>query len=160
MKRINLMLATFFVVSLSTSVGADWRSLVTDAHTQADLILQGTVQSVDDQTAVDGGHVYRLKVTSQTKGAAADEILVRMGGFFYTVQLEVDDSVLVFLKSVNGGRFSPGAPAYLPIEAESLRPMVFMVSRAGVKPVDDRLGPEFDKVTGAEIDDLLSSLEP
>jgi hypothetical protein len=161
MKRIVLLLATFFVICLSTAASADdWRALVTDAYSKADLVMSGTVQSVDNQTAVDGGHVYRLQVTDRNKGSAGEDVLIRAGGFFYTVPLEVDESVLVFLKSVNGARFSAGAPAYSLVEVASLRPMVFKVSGARVKAVDNRLGPEFDNVTGAEINDFLSSLKP
>lgn len=168
MNRIALLITTFIVVCLSTSVGAadpdGWRALVIDAYTKAELVMHGTIQSVDNQTSRDGGHVYRLAVTSQEKGDPMDQILIRAGGFFYTVPLEVGESVLVFLKPVNGGGFSDrGAPAYSLVEVTSLRPMVFKLSgasRASVKPVDNRLGPEFDKVTGAEIDDLLSSLKP
>ena len=74
--------------------------------------------------------------------------------------LGVDESVLVFLKSVRGGQSSNGGPSYSLVEVATLRPMVFKVSGAYAKPVDNRLGPEFANVTSAELDNLLSSLKP
>lgn len=171
MKRVFLWVAMFFVAGLATPVGAagpdaDWRELTAEAYTQADLVLHGTVQSVDDQTEVDGGHVYSLQVTSQQKGAPQEQVLVRAGGFFYHVPLNVGESVLVFLKSTSGGASKGGNNSRRPgrvyslVEVATLRPMVFRVTGADARPVDNRLQPEFANVTNEELDKLLSAVKP
>ena len=171
MKRVFLLVAMFFVASLATPVGAaspddDWRELAAEAYTQADLVMHGIVQSVDDQTEVDGGHVYSLQVTSQQKGAPEEHVLVRAGGFFYHVPLNVGESVLVFLKSTSGGQSTSGdnsrsqGRVYSLVEVATLRPMVFRVSGTDARPVDNRLQPEFANVTNEELDKLLSAVKP
>ncbi len=171
MKKVFLWVTMFFVASLATAVGAagsgaDWRELAAEAYTQADLVMQGTVQSVDDQTEVDGGHVYSLQVTSQQKGAPEEYVLVRAGGFFYRVQLEIGDSVLVFLKSTSGGQSMSvnnsrnQGRVYSLVEVATLRPMVFRVSETDARPVDNRLQQEFANVTNKELDELLSAIKP
>lgn len=159
MKRTALLIAIFFIAILATPVDAaspdaDWRALVAEAFTQADLVMHGNVQSVDDQTAVDGGHVYQFQLTSQLKGAPVKLVSVRAGGFFYRVPLNVGESVLVFLKSTSG------APIYSLVEVAPVRPMVFRMSGANANPVDSRLQSEFANVTNEQLDNLLSSIEP
>ena len=174
MKRIVLMIAAAVAVVLSGPLGAadlgsDWRELVTEAYGKADIVMRGTVKSVEDQTMVDGGHVYSLLVTSSEKGVAASEVIVRAGGFFYLVPLDVGESVLMFLKSVNNAdradagnpdRAAAGNPAYGLIEVAPLRPMVFLMSGTEAKPVDSRLGAEFSDVKITELDSLLASIKP
>ena len=171
MKLTVLPVATFCVVILAAPVSAanpnaNWRELIEEAYTKADLVMSGTVQSVDDQTAVDGGHVYSLQVTGQQKGAPQKQVLVRAGGFFYQVILEKGDSVTVFLKSRAGGNADRrGAPAgqgkvYSLVEAASLRPMVFKVAGNEARPVDQRLKAEFADVSADEVEDFLSSIQP
>ena len=176
MKRTFLLIVPFFVVSLATPViaadpDANWRALATEAYTQADLVVRGTVQSVDDQTMVDGGHVYSLQVTDRQKGASGEQVKVRAGGFFYRVALTKGDSILVFLKSTNGGRYRSGIsakpgqtdspePVYSLIEVAGLRPMVFRESGKETRPVDNRLQSEFSNVSNEEMDDLLANIKP
>lgn len=171
MKFTVLPVAAFFVVILATPASAanpdaNWHALIREAYTQADLVMRGTVQSVDDQTAVDGGHVYNLQVTDLKKGTAGERVLVRAGGFFYRVQLNKGESVLLFLKSTKGDETMKGAKTtsqrqvYSPIEAATLKPMVFRVSAAEAKPVDNRLQADFANVSANQIEDLLSSIKP
>lgn len=162
MKRIILTAVTFFIVSLAMPAGAadDWRALTEEAYAQADLVVRGTVQSVDDQTEVDGGHVYSLQVSSLDKGLAEDSILVRAGGFFYTVRVNVGESLLVFLKTTKGGHSASKAPVYSLVEVATLKPMVFLASGNEVKPVDKRLQPEFANVDLADFENLLSAINP
>lgn len=183
MKRVVLLIATFYVVSFAIPVSAqnpnaNWRALATKAYKQADLVMHGTVQSVDDQTMVDGGHVYSIQVTSLEKGAPTEQVLVRAGGFFYHVPLDVGESVLVFLKSnsvakpasgdtsatsenfSSGGKSRGQGPAYSLVEVATLRPMVFRVSGKNARPVDKRLQSEFANVTNEELGNLLSAINP
>jgi len=177
MKRVVLLVVSFFVVSLATPViaanpNANWRALVAEAYTQSELVVRGTVQSIDDQTMVDGGHVYKLKVTGRQKGAPGEQVMVRAGGFFYHVPLNKGESVLVFLKSTNAGKHTGAGkssngikPAgqgqvYSLVEVATLRPMVFRVSGKDAKPVDNRLQAEFANVTSKEMDNLLSTIKP
>ena len=159
MKRIALLIAMFFIAILATPVdaanpNANWRALAKEAYTKADLVMHGNVESVDDQTAVDGGHVYQLQITSQLKGAPVKHVSVRAGGYFYNVPLDVGESVLVFLKS------NRGAANYSMVEVAPIRPMVFRKSGANAKAVDKRLQSEFADVTNEQLDDLLSTIEP
>lgn len=183
MKRVVLLITTLFVVSFAINVGAqnqnaNWRALATKAYKQADLVMYGTVQSVDDQTMVDGGHVYSIQVTSLEKGASEEQVLVRAGGYFYRVPLNVGESVLVFLKSNGVGKPSSGdtpassdnlssgskskgqGPIYSLVEVATIRPMVFRVSGNNARPVDKRLQSEFANVTNEEFDNLLSTINP
>lgn len=170
MKITVLLVAAFFVVILATPApaanpNANWHALIREAHNQADIVMRGTVQSVDDQTAVDGGHVYSLQVTDLKKGTAAENVLVRAGGFFYRVPLNKGESVLLFLKSTNGNKTMNDAKTssqrqvYSLVEAATLKPMIFRVSAKETKPVDKRLQVDFANVSTDQIEDLLSSIE-
>jgi len=141
--------------SAASAADADWRALVEDAYKRADLVVSGTVTSVNDQTAVDGGHIYGLELTGQQKGAPESQLQVRAGGFFYLVSLEAGDEVMLFLRST-----SDKSQPYALVEAEGLRPMAFRVSGADARPVDDRLDSIFASVTVADLNGLLSSIEP
>ena len=162
MKRTILTAVTFLIAGLAIPASAadEWRALAEQAYAQADLVVRGTVQSVDDQTERDGGHVYRLQVNSLDKGLAEDSILVRAGGFFYSVHVNVGESLLVFLKSTKGGQSASNAPVYSLVEVASLRPMVFLAAGNEVKPVDKRLQAEFANVGLADFKNVLSAINP
>ncbi len=165
MKQIVLLITLFSAVSLSSPLGAqnpnaNWRALVSKAYSQSDVVMSGEVLSIDDQTARDGGHVYSLRVTGRHKGGPQEQISVRAGGFFYTVPLEVDESVLLFLKSTRSGKSSVRGPDYSMVEVATLRPMAFRLSGPDAKPVDRRLQAEFAQVSAQEIEDFLSSIRP
>ena len=142
------------------SSNADWRALVSEAYGKSDLIVRGTVESARDETEVDGGHVYTLRVTGQQKGPAEQSVSLRAGGFFYTVPLAVGDSVLLFLKSSGRDAAVRGGPAYSVVEVATLTPMAFRLQGAEAKPVDNRLQPDFAGVTADEIEGLLRSIQP
>jgi len=176
MRRAIFLIAIFLVITPAVTIGApnpnaNWRALVAEAYAKSNLVMSGTVQSVEDQTMVDGGHVYNLHVTNRHKGDSGERVKVRAGGFFYRVALNKGDSVLVFLKSTKGGRHTSGTsakpgqtdslgPVYSLIEIAGLRPMVFRESGTHTRPVDNRLQSEFSNVTSEEMKDLLANIKP
>lgn len=139
---------------------ANWRALVAEAYAKSDLVVQGTVESVKDETEVDGGHVYTLRVTDQHKGTAEQKVSVRAGGFFYVVPMDIGEPVLLFLKSVGREAQARGGPAYSVVEVATLTPMAFRMQGAQAKPVDQRLQPDFAGVTANELDQLLRTVKP
>lgn len=169
MKRLIVLFTAIFAVGTAAAAwaagpDADWRAVVADAYSKSDLVMRGTVQSVDDQTHRDGGHVYGLLATEWFKGASREMVSIRAGGYFYLVPLAVDDSVLLFLKSAGGGpaagaRAPAGGPDYLLVEVATLTPMVFRASGAQAGPVDNRLQASFASVSAQEIEDFLSSIK-
>ena len=139
---------------------ANWRALVAEAYAKSDLVVRGTVESVRDETAVDGGHVYSLRVTGQQKGSAEQSVSLRAGGFFYTVPMAVGESVLLFLKSSGREAQVRGGPAYSVVEVATLTPMAFRMQGAEARPVDSRLQADFAGVSADEIEGLLRSIKP
>jgi len=164
MKRTLLLITFFFVICPAAAVDAadpsdNWRELVAEAYAESDLVMSGIVQSVDDQTAIDGGHVYNLLVTEQHKGAPPQQISIRAGGFFYLVRLEIDETVLVFLKPNQSNQALDRSPAYSLVEVPTLTPMIFRVKGGETEPVDSRLQAVFARPTVDEMANLLSSFE-
>lgn len=139
---------------------ANWRALVAEAYAKSDLVVRGNVESVRDETEVDGGHVYTLRVTGQHKGPAEQSVSVRAGGFFYVVPMAVGEPVLLFLKGAGREAQAKGGPAYAVVEVATLTPMAFRVRGSEARPVDNRLQPDFAGVTADEIEGLLRSIKP
>ncbi|MEM7218460.1 MAG: hypothetical protein AAF515_08855 [Pseudomonadota bacterium] len=104
-----------------------------NALQRADLLVRGVVRGIDDQRAVDGGHVYTIDVTASAKGAPGERLQVRAGGFFYTVELEEGDEIAAYLRRYDN------SSVYGLVHAPRLRPMIFRVEGEQVLPVDGRI---------------------
>jgi hypothetical protein len=155
-----LLAPTALLAQGQGQTNANWRALVQDAFAKSDLVVQGTVVSVRDETERDGGHVYELKVTGRQKGPDVESVAFRAGGYFYTMPLSLDESVLIFLKAANRGPAAMPGPPFSVVEADALRPMAFRSNQGRAAPVDGRLRSEFDGVTSDQVDQLLQSLRP
>ena len=160
-----ITLTLFLIVFTATNaVAADpndnWRALVNDAHGRSDTVLSGTVQSVEDQTNVDGGHVYELLVTDEHKGSPAESVSVRAGGFFYVVPLKENEDVILFLRKTPENVPAGRRTDYTLIEVDTLRPMAFRISDDNAQAVDGRLQAEFASVKVADLKQHMVSIEP
>ena len=165
MKYYVMLITSFLIVFTATNAvaanpNANWRALVSDAHGRSDTVLSGTVQSVEDQTAVDGGHVYELLVTDEFKGSTPEHVSVRAGGFFYVVPLKKNEDVILFLRKTSENVAKGKRADYVLVEADKLRPMAFRISNDNAHAVDGRLQAEFASVKAAEIKQHLASIKP
>lgn len=165
MKFNALFIFSCLIVFASTTAtganpNANWRALVADAYSVSDTVLSGKVQHVEDQTAVDGGHVYTVEVTGTHKGAPAERVSVRAGGFFYVVQLVKNEDVMLFLRKTPEGMPGSHRTDYTLVEVDEMRPMAFRVSDGNARPLDGRLQAEFATANMADLEQYLDSMKP
>ena len=165
MKHYVMLITLFLIVFTATNAvaadpNANWRALVSDAHGRSDTVLSGTVQSVEDQTAVDGGHVYELLVTDEHKGSTPELVSVRAGGFFYVVSLKKNEDVILFLRKTSENVPKGRRTDYTLVEADKMRPMAFRISNNNAHAVDGRLKAEFASVKVADLKQYLVSIKP
>ena len=158
---ITLLLIVFTATNaVAADPNANWRALVNDAHGRSDTVLSGTVQSVEDQTSVDGGHVYSLLVTGKHKGSPPEHVSVRAGGFLYRVSLEENEDVILFLRNTSEAVPRSRRTDYTLVEVDTLRPMAFRISGDNARAVDGRLQAEFASVKAADLKQHMASIRP
>ncbi len=152
----------FFVSTTATGANpnANWKALVADGYSLSDTVLSGKVQDVEDQTAVDGGHIYTVEVTGTHKGAPAKRVSVRAGGFFYVVQFDNNEDVMLFLKKTPEGMPESPRTDYTLVAVDNIRPVAFRVSDGNARPLDGRLKAEFATVNMADLKQYLDSMKP
>jgi len=165
MKHYVMLITLFLIVFTTTNAvaanpNANWRALVSDAHGRSDTVLSGTVQSVEDQTSVDGGHVYELLVTDEHKGSTPENVSVRAGGYLYVVPLKKNEDVILFLRKASKNVPKGKRTDYILVEADKLRPMAFRISGDKAHAVDGRLKAEFASVKVADLKQHMVSIKP
>ena len=161
MKFNTLFIFSCLIVFASTMAtganpNANWKALVAEAYRSSDAVLSGKVQDAENHTAVDGGYVYTVEVTGTYKGAPAEHVSVRAGGFFYVVQFELNDTVTLFLKDAPKSNRTD----YTLLVGAEITPMAFRVSDNKAHPLDKRLQANFATVDGVDLEQYLESMKP